>query len=181
VHVYAHSPDSPARPSPHSGSPPVPCSQQMFNTIGSIYEPESWQAGNEPNASDLTAPQDWVQIATTATWTESDEPTTITTSVWAPPSTSEPPATTSAVSAGTGEDVVVAPSASVSGSAVASSVARPSVSGNATAGRNGTANATSTVEGAGYRLAVNVGVATLALLGAGLVGGAVGGVGLLSW
>jgi len=72
--------------------------------------------------------------------------------------------------------------ASASMSASGSSVARPSASRNATsgAGNNRTANATS-AEGAAVRQVVDAGVGAVLLLGASLVVGAIGGVGLFSW
>ena len=149
----------------------------MFNTIGSIYEPESWQAGNAPDAKDLVAPEGWTQTQVTTAWTEQDKPTTVTTSVWVPPQTQQNVVETSAPDPAPAP----APSGSVAaGGIVAShSTSKPaSVSGPHPSGGNGT---NSTEEGAGSRriVPIDISVSALAGLGAMLLGGFAGGAGLL--
>lgn len=162
---------------------------QMFNTIGSIYEPESWQAGNAPDATDLTAPAGWVQTQTTATWTESDQPTTVTTSVWVPPVTSSP-VVTSSPAANEGPSASATTSATVSSGAVGagtvlssslttvlvSKTPLPSISGVANQ-TNATNNGTDEGNEAG-KAVVDSSLGVIFALGAVLAGGLLSGVGL---
>jgi len=148
----------------------------MFNTIGSIYEPESWQAGNAPNASDLTAPSGWTQTATTATWTESDEPTTVTTSVWVPPATSAGVSAPANITSSVAEDEDPETQTSSITPSSSSVVLKPSISGgNSTA--NVTGNATDAGTGSG-RTAVDSSLSMAFAVGAVMMGGILGGVGL---
>lgn len=141
----------------------------MFNSIGSIYEPEAWQKGNAPNAQDLKAPDGWTQTEVTTTWTESDKPTTVTTSVWVPPKTQE-----AAIQA-------VEPSppskSTPSAHSPATSVAVASASGSKAA--NGTHNGTHKGAAEKEIVPLNIGVSLLLGLGAMLVSGVAGGVGLV--
>ena len=163
-----------------------PLSLQMFNSIGSIYEPQSWQDGNAPDASDLTAPSDWEEVATTTTWTQDGQPTTVTTSVWVPPSTTvQAEGATAEGSAATAETATAEEDEAVA-STPKTSGAAATASGSASASVSGAHNASSSngsepdASGAASKIvAGGMGIQLAAALFAVLSASTFGAVGLL--
>ncbi|ORX35645.1 hypothetical protein BD324DRAFT_652193 [Kockovaella imperatae] len=107
----------------------------MYNQIGSIYEPEDWQNGNIPtNGTDsLTAPTGWVQTTVTTSKSHTDGTwATQTDTVWAPP---PPPATTSnqpeTTSGAVAAEVLTETKSSQTSTSSAASAASGSTSGGA--------------------------------------------------